>query len=122
MYFFCPSVVTRQEVTCTQLTCSGLLLSGSWWDPSQGQGEHAEASEVLGGVLDDPGVAPVHLEQGGGAVLDQPQRVPLAVGERSVPDRPLHLPHGSGVRDVVDVAVPELRGGGHRITLQPQSK
>lgn len=76
-----------------KLTCSGFLLSRSRRDPSEGQGEHAEAPEVLGGVLDHPGVASVDLDQGGGAVPDQPQRVPLAVGEQSVPHGPLHLPH-----------------------------
>lgn len=93
------------------LTCSRFLLSRSWWDPSQGYGEHAQASEVLRGVLDDPGVAAVDLEQRGGAVLDQLQRVPLAVGERRVPDGPLHLPQHARIGDVMDVAVPQLRGG-----------
>lgn len=62
-------------------------------------------------MLDDPGVGAVHPEQGGGAVPDQLQRVPLAVGERSVADGPLHLPHRAGIGDVLDVAIPQLRGG-----------
>lgn len=96
------------------LTCSRFLLSRSRWDPSQGYGEHGQASKVLGGVLDEPGVAAVDLEQRGGAVPEQPQRVPLAVGERRVPDGPLHLSQHARVGDVVDVTVPQLRGGGKK--------
>lgn len=65
-------------------------------------------------MLDDPGVAAVDLEQRGGAVLEQLQRVPLAVGERRLPDGPLHLPQHARIGDVVDVAVPQLRGGGKK--------
>lgn len=105
------SAALRVKRPSWMLTCGRFLLSRSWWDPSQGHGEHAQASEVLGGVLDDPGVGAVDLEQRGGAVLEQLQRVPLAVGERRVPDGPLHLPQHARIGDVVEVAIPQLRGG-----------
>lgn len=105
------SVTGSRAFPAWTLTCSRFLLSGSWWDPSQGYGEHAQAPEVLGGVLDEPGVAAVDLEQHGGAILEQLQRVPLAVGERHVPDGPLHLPQHARIRDVVDVAIPQLGSG-----------
>lgn len=98
------------------LTCCGFLLSRTGWDPSKGEGGNAEASEVLGGVLDEPGEAAVHLEHRGRAVPHQLERVPLAVGQHCVPDGAFHLPSHASVRDVEDVAVSQLvkeisRGG-----------
>lgn len=63
-------------------------------------------------MLDEPGVSAVHPQQRGRAVPDQLQRVPPAVGQGGVAHRPLHLPHRAGVRHVLDVAVPQLGGGG----------
>lgn len=79
------------------------------WDPSEGEGGNAEASEVLGGMLDEPGEAAVHLERRGRAVPHQLERVPLAVGQHCVPDGAFHLPSHTGVRDVEDVAVSQLK-------------
>lgn len=93
------------------LTCGRFLLGRSWRDPPQGHGEHAQASEVLRGVLDEPGEAAVDLKQRGGAILDQLQRVPLAVREQRFPNGPLHLPQHAHIGNVVDVAVPQLRSG-----------
>lgn len=98
------------------LTCCGFLLSRTRWDPSKGEGGNAEAPEVLGGVLDEPGEATIHLERSGRAVLHQLERVPLAIGQHCVPDSAFHLPSHAGVRDVEDVAVSQLvkeisRGG-----------
>lgn len=96
------------------LTCCGFLLSSTGWDPSEGEGGNAEASEVLGGVLDQPGEAAVHMECRRRAVPQQLERVPLAVRQHGVPDGAFHLPSNAGVRHVEDVAVSQLeisRGG-----------
>lgn len=91
------------------LTCCGFLLSRTGWDPSEGEGGHAEASEVLGGVLDEPGEAAVQLQCRRRAVPQQLERVPLAVRQHCLPDGTFHLPSHTGVRDVEDVAVSQLR-------------
>lgn len=93
------------------------------WDPSEGEGGNAEASEVLGGMLDEPGEAAVHLERRGRAVLHQLERVPLAVGQHCVPDGAFHFPSHTGVRDVEDVAVSQLkRRGGMSATAAIQCR
>lgn len=62
-------------------------------------------------MLDDPGVAVIHLENSGWAILDQLERVPLAVWQNYISHGPLHLPTNTCIWDIVDVAVPQLREG-----------
>ena len=107
---FDPSTPQPRHIMNPQccLTCCSLLLRGSGWDSSEGKGQDAEASEVLRGVLDDPGVRSVHQQQRGRAVLQQLERVPLTVRQHGVAHRPLHLPPDACIRDIVDVPVPQL--------------